>query len=389
MIHVAGLALAMIFGTMSQAAAQTQSAPPACGAKLEGAGTSLEFASPLPEDDRIGLLASVHLALNDSTGRGAWPISEIDIAPPCEIASFPVGDDTWVISAGEGYAPPRWARARGRDETYYLTAGPSVADARAWSTTPGAPATGLARPLYYLVGAADGLHFVFKVYQGAPGGKQLADDLVEAITEKTAPVAVYDSRGNAASLFLLTRSRRTSWIYQSERLTGDRSAVLYGPDGVFFFPAPRQATILRGSDLQCDARYGTFELWRLGVLNPDDRELHLACFYYHSENYLSIFSSRLPDASDDRRVFASLIKSAQDEDGVSARLPGFETGAREILQAGRAWVDKSGMGQGIWLMRRGEYVYEIRITFEVSATKAALDAVEAFALSTEPEPVAR
>lgn len=389
MIHVAGLALAMIFGTMSQAAAQTQSAAPACGAKLEGAGTPLEFASPLPEDDRIGLLASVHLALNDSTGRGAWPISEIDIAPPCEIASFPVGDDTWVISAGEGYAPPRWARAKGRDETYYLTTGPSVADARAWSTTPGAPATGLARPLYYLVGAADGLHFVFKVYRGAPGGKQLADDLVEAITEKTAPVAVYDSRGNAASLFLLTRSRRTSWIYQSERLTGDRSAVLYGPDGVFFFPAPGEATILRGSDLQCDARYGKFELFRLGLLNPDDRELDLACFYYHGDNNLSIFSSRLPDASDDRRVFASLIKSTQDEDGVSARLPGFETGAREILQAGRAWVDKSGMGQGIWLMRRGEYVYEIRITFEVSATKAALDAVEAFALSTEPEPVAR
>ncbi len=376
----------MIFGTMSQAMAQTQSAPPACGAKLEGAGTPLKFASPLPEEDRIGLMASVHLALNDSTGRGAWPISEIDIALPCEIASFPVGDDTWVISAGEGYAPPRWARAKGRDDTYYLAAGPSVADARAWSTTPGAPTTGLARPLYYLVGATDGLHFVFKVYHGAPGGKQLADDLVEAITGKTAPVAVYDSRGNAASLFLLTQSRRTSWIYQPERLAGDRLAILYGPDGVFFFPAPGESTILRGSDLQCDPRYGAYELFRLGVLNPEDNALDLACFYSNDENSLSIFSSYLPDASDDRRFFASLLKQSQDEDGVTARLPGFPTGPREILQAGRAWVDKSRLGQGIWLMRRGDYIYEIRITFEVAGTTEALDAVRAFALSTEPEP---
>jgi hypothetical protein len=37
-------------------------------------------------------------------------------------------------------------------------------------------------------------------------------------------------------------------------------------------------------------------------------------------------------------------------------------------------------------MRRGDYIYEIRITFEVAGTTEALDAVRAFALSTEPEP---
>ena len=47
------LALAMIFGTMSKATAQTQSAPPACGAKIEGAGTPLKFASPLPEEHAV------------------------------------------------------------------------------------------------------------------------------------------------------------------------------------------------------------------------------------------------------------------------------------------------------------------------------------------------
>ena len=389
MIRATWLALAVIFGTMSPAAAQTQPAPPGCGAKLDGAGTPFKFASPLPEDDRIGLLASIHLALNDASGRGTWPMSEIDIAPPCEIASFPVADDTWVISAGEGYAPPRWARAKGHEETYFLAAGPSLADARAWSATPGASPTGLSRPIYYLVGAADGQHFIFNVYLGAPSSKQLADDLVEAIGEKTAAVAFYDSKGTAASVFLETQSRRRSRVFQPERLSGEPSAELYGPDGVFFSPAPNEAVLLRGSDLQCDARFGTYELIKLSVLNPEDKAIDLACHYFNGDSNLTIFSSRLPDAGDDRRMFASLLKRSQDEDGVTARLPGFETGAREFLQAGKAWVDKSRTGQGIWLMRRGDYVYEIRITFKVSETKTALDAVEAFALSTEPEPDAR
>jgi len=393
----------MMIGTVSQTQAQTQTQtqtqlltrgqtkaeaeaePPSCGAKLEGGGIPLRFAATLPEADRLGLLASLHLALNDSSGRGNWPLSEIAIALPCEIASFPVGEDTWVISAGEGYAPPRWARAKGQEDTFYLTPGPSITDAAAWSATPGASAQGLDRTVYYLVAAVDGLQFAFEAYQGAPSGAQLAQDLVAAISGKSEPFAVYDSVGNAASLFLVTQSRRTSQVFLPEKLSGEHSAVLYGPDGFYFSPAPGGAVLLRGSDLTCDARYGAFERSRLGVINTEKADMDLACYYETDESSVSIFSSRLPGSDGDRRYFEAVIKQYQDDVGVKTRLPAFKTGPKEIFQAGRAWVDKSGLDQGVWFMRRGDYVYEIRTNSRLPETKIALDAAKAFALSNEPE----
>lgn len=384
MIRVFALAVALMFVAMSPT--QAQPPPESCGAKLDGTGKPLKFASPLPEDDRIGLMAAIHLTLNDSSGRGTWPISEIDIALPCEIANFPAGEDTWVISAGEGFAPPRWARAKGRAETHFLAVGPSIADARTWAANRSAPVTGLTRSTYFLVAAADEKLFVFKVYQGAPDGKQLADDMFDVITEKTAPIATYDPKGAATSLFLLTQSRRTSEIYRPDLLSGDRTATLYGPDGFFFSPAPNEAVLLRGSDLRCDDRHGAFELVRLGVLRAEDAALDLSCHYQGGESYITIFSTRSPDASNDRRTFAGALKERQDELGVSRKLQSFNAGAKEILQAGNSWVDKAKIGQGLWFMRRGEYVYEVHATFTAPETGSVFEAIKSFALSTQPEP---
>lgn len=384
MIRVFALALAMMIAVSSPARAQPPSE--SCGAKLDGTGKPLKFTSPLPEDDRIGLMAAIHLTLSDSSGRGTWPISEIDIALPCEIANFPAGEDTWVISAGEGFAPPRWARAKGRAETHFLAVGPSITDARTWAANRSAPVTALIRSTYFLVAAADKQHFVFKVYQSAPDGKQLADDMFDVITEKTAPLASYDPKGAATSLFLLTQSRRTSELYRPDLLSGDRSATLYGPDGFFFSPAPNEAVLLRGSDLRCDERHGVFKRFSLGVLAAEDAKLDLSCHYQGGESYITVFSTRLPDASNDRRTFDRAIKNAQDDGGVAMRLKSFNSGAKNILQAGKSWVDKSGVGQGLWIMRRGEFVYEIHATFIETEAKSMFEAVESFALSTEPEP---
>lgn len=379
------LSLAMMLGTEGPTQAQPAPSAPACGAKLAGDGAAIQFPSPLPEPDRIGLLASLHLTLTDSSGRGTWPLSEIDIALPCEIASFPVGDDIWVISGGDGYAPPRWARATGHDETYFLAAGPSLVDAGAWAANQGVSSARINRPIYYLVGVAAETHFVFKAYQGSPSGKQLADDLFGVITGKTAPIGVYDPKGSAAGLFLLTQSRRTSEVYTPERLIGDRSATLYGPDGDFFTPAPNEAVLLRGSDLRCDARYGDFERVRLGVLEPGDANLDLSCHYEAGESYMTLFSSRLPDPQNDRARYARAIKQSQDEDGVTLRLPDYKTGVRETLQGGKSWIDKTRLGQSIWFMRRGDYVYEIRGTFPQADDKAFFSAMDAFVRSTAPE----
>ena len=382
------MALTLLLGAAPPALAQGQpsSASQTCGVKLDGAGKPLKLDEPLPEETRVGLLASLHLAFSDSSGRGTWPLSEINIALPCEIANFAVGEETWVISAGEGFAPPRWARAKDHEETYFLTAGPSFADARTWAANRSAPTPSIARPTYYLAAMANAQIFVFKVYDGAPGGKLLADDLFDAITEKTAPIAFYDPKGNAASLFLVTQSRRTSDIYMPERLMGERSASLYGPDGHFFSPAPHRAVLLRGSDLQCDDRYGDFELDKLGILHSDDEGLDLSCHYRGPDGHITIFATHLPNTRDDRKTFGQLIKATQDEAGIARRLSSFRVGEKETLQAGSAWMDKAKMGQGIWFMRRGAYVYEIQATSAETATKALLEAVSAFTASVDLDP---
>ena len=388
MVRLFAVVLAMLIASDGPSQAQP-SRQPACGARLDGKGTTLTFASPLPEEDRIGLMASIHLALNDRSGRGTWPTSEIDIALPCQIANFPVGEDTWEISAGEGFAPPRWARAKGHDETYFLAPGPSLAEARAWAADPNATVANLPPSIYYLAATTDNMLFVFKAYQGSPDGKRLADDIFDVIAGKTPPIAAYDPKGTASSLFLLTQSRRTSHVYRPDRLTGDLSAKLYGPDGYFFSPMPGEAVLLRGSDLTCDDRHGEFTLTSLSVIRPEDQGLDLSCHYEGGESFITIFSSHLPDVRDDRRIFDRAIKNIQDDGGVAMKLQSFNTGTKQILQAGKSWVDKSGAGQGLWIMRRGEYVYEIRATFTETESKATLAAVKSFALSTEPEPAAR
>lgn len=377
------LALGLFVSTSSRAETQT------CGEKLEGIGVPLKFASPLLEPDRIGLLASIYLAMNDASGRGTWPISEIDIALPCEIASFTEGDDTWIISAGGGYAPLRWARAKGRDEIFFLTNGPSLNDAWLWRQDRAEEIKGFNKPLHYLVGIADEKYFIFNVYEGAPSGKMLADDIHNVLSRKLPVIAIYDPKGSAASLFLTTQSRRTSKVFRPERLIGGRAATLYGPDGFFFTPTPGDAALLRGSDLTCHLRYGSFERVRLGVIEPEDSNLDLSCHYESGESFITIFSTYLPDAGEDRKTFERMIKEIQDEDGVIARLPGPVTGPRQILQGGRSWIDKARLGQGLWYVRRGDFVYEIRATFPEEDSKALFRAVETFALSTQPDANAR
>ena len=386
MLRTFAFILSMMTAFASPSLAQPQ---PTCGARLDGAGKPMKFASPLAEEDRIALMASIHLALNDRSGRGTWPTSEIDIALPCQIASFPVGADTWEISAGEGFAPPRWARAKGHDETYFLAAGPAFADARTWAADRNATVANLPPSIYYLAAVAGDMLFVFKAYQGSPDGKLLADDIVDVIAGKMGPIAAYDPNGTASSLFLLTQSRRTSQVYRPDRLEGDRSAKLYGPDGYFFSPMPGEAVRLRGSDLTCDNRHGEFMLTSLSVLRPEDQGLDLSCRYESGESFITIFSSHLPDPRDDRRIFDRAIKEIQNDGGVAMKLQSFSTGSKQIVQVGKSWVDKSGAGQGLWIMRRGEYVYEIRATFIETEAKATLAAVKSFALSTEPESAAQ
>lgn len=249
-------------------------------------------------------------------------------------------------------APPRWIQASGRDEVIFLASGPSLDDAKAWTASgdssfkPGSPKA------YYLVVSLQGGHYVFRIYAGPPSSRQLADDTFDALTRKTLPIAYFDSQADAVSLFLSTASRRTAVLFRPERLDGSRDATLYGPDGRYFTPVVGEAVLLRGSELSCASRYGAFERTRLAVTDAGDVSLGLACGYQYGDSDLSLFVTRRPDERVDR-VFGAYIRDEQKRTGVSAKRPGIRTGPREVMSAGKSWVDSEGAGQGLWITRGG------------------------------------
>lgn len=354
---------------------QTPVPPQACGARLDGAGKAITFSEPLTEEVRLGLSAGVYLALRDESGRGDWPMSEIEISSPCVIARFEADGADWELFAGEGLAPPRWAKAVGREELLFLAEGPSLEAAGAWSRIRrGAPPAG--PKAYYLGGLINEILYVFKVYPEPPAPKQLVDDLHSLISQKADALAALDSTGDAVSLYLETQSRRTAVLYRPHLLNGVRKAVISGADGLYFMPTVRDGVVLQGSDTTCAKTYGLYERRNLTVLDSREERLDLACYYSRDDsNDLFAYVTLSPDAGDDRKQFKSVIDAALKETG-AVRSSG---GARNVRGSGASmdkfWFDRSGTGHGIWLTRRGDYVLEVRLTFATDQTDPAFDAL--------------
>jgi hypothetical protein len=331
-----------------------------CGARLDGAGKAIEHPAdePLSEARRRALSAGIFGALRDPTGARSWPGPQIAAAPACPIARFDAGELTWTISAGAGDAPPRWVRANGQEDVFFLAPGPSP--------------TGAAGQAYYLVGTDGDLRLILKVYDGPPDTRTIADDLAQAITGRAVPIGAYDAEGQAVTLFLPTASGHTAEVFEPEALRGWRSATIFGTDGRFFTRDEADAILFSGSGLACAPAYGPFVRDRLMVLDARDGALDLACRLSTEESWITVFASRSPDPSRDRAVFAAGLRDAESE-GVSRRLRDPPVGRDRTIQAGRRWVDRDGAGQGLWYLRRGEYIIELRATFALDDAQAVLD----------------
>ncbi|PZQ59788.1 MAG: hypothetical protein DI570_15410 [Phenylobacterium zucineum] len=344
----------------------------------------MEVRGPLTPADRQALSAGVFLSLSDDAGRTDWPWREMEAAPPCPVSSFRVDGVAWEISGGEGAAPLRWARAQGSDVYYFLAQGPNLAEARAWAATRrnGAAA---GRSATYLVGTDGGLQFVMKIYDGAPDARRLADDLAAAITGKLDPIAAFDPTGDAVTVGPETEDGLTAELFRPALVGAQRHATLLGPDGRFFAPVDGGVT-LRGSELICGDAYGPFIQSRLTVLRTDDEALDLGCSFYSEESWISVFSTHKPDASSDKQTFRDDIRSTQSDTGMKGKAVATRTSAGDALRAGSVWVDKNQMGQGLWFIRRGEYVVEIRATFRVDETDAVYDLVASMLKNAPPTP---
>ncbi len=366
------------------AALMASSANAACDSPLSGPGTPVDVRAPADEADRRAMSAAVFLALSDDAGGSDWVWREMAAAPPCPVSSFKVDGVTWHVSGGEGAAPLRWARADGVDVYYALVRGPSPAEAQGWAETRrNGAATGASAT--YLVASEGDIQFVLRIYDGAPDARRLAGDLVDAIAGKLTPVAAFDPTGDAVTLSFGTPDGVSAELFRPALLGPQRHATLLGPDGRFFTPG-EGGVRLRGSEHICGDAYGPFARSRLTVMVADDPGLDLGCSFYSEESWISVFATRRPDTDGDKARFRDDIRATQADTGVKGRPVSSKASRTDAIRASAVWIDKTQKGQGLWFIRQGEYVIEIRATFRLDETDAVYDLVAAMLKNEAPPP---
>jgi hypothetical protein len=125
---------------------------------------------------------------------------------------------------------------------------------------------------------------------------------------------------------------------------------------------------MRGSALVCPARLGRLARTRMLVVNGADQRLDLGCGYNSPDSWITLFVTRVPDPLGP--AFAQRIGEARD-DGVVRTLSSEDQG----MGRGEVWQDRKGLGQGLWMGRRGPYLIEARATFALEDQAAIERAV--------------
>jgi hypothetical protein len=360
--------LAAIYPDPAAAAAAEPCAPPPLAA-----APVVELSSVLSEDDRLAMSAAIHLTV----GAAAAERRAAPSPPACQVANFEVEGVEWLIAARAKSAVDYHVTSSERTDSFVVIPGVDLEDARGWAASRSPVARLTKPPIYYLIAKAheDGDLFFLRMYRAAPGSKQVADDIVAALDGRLAPFAAYNTEGQATTVLLPTTSGVQAEIFDVQGLGDSTSAHLYGPDGTFFQAFVAGSVTLRGSEEVCPAAVGRFELSAMSVLQPRDVGLDLGCRYDFDDSRISMFVSHVPDKRSDRARFARATLDMQEESGVKRSAPGFRPVRGGVIRSGKAWIDREGVGQGLWFMRRGEYVIEIRATFETSLGDDVFDFV--------------
>jgi hypothetical protein len=104
------------------------------------------------------------------------------------------------------------------------------------------------------------------------------------------------------------------------------------------------------------------------------------------DSWVSVFATRQPDAAADKAEFAARIREmerADKENRVPVRGSGVDLG----YTAGRVWSLADGGQEGLWFRRAGEFVVEVRATFDDGAKDSLLKLLEAFVTNRLPDEV--
>ncbi|WP_374470591.1 hypothetical protein [Phenylobacterium sp.] len=358
-------AFAMTFAAAPPATAQSgrmfQALPPAnCGTPLAATGKALAFKAPLDAASRSGLMAGLFLALRDPTGQG-WSETDLKTAGRCPVARFAAGDAVWTLVSGAGSAPPRMAVAAGRRDGWFLVRGPSPSDAEAWSRTRRGLPEATTPHAYYLVSqTGHDPMFLYKVYDGPPAAALLADDIAAALEGDAEAIAAYTEEGGAVSLLLDTAAGARAELFRPASITVSAPASLFAPDGRLVTETGGGDWVLRGSGFACRSAHGAFQRIRVQVLDVRDEALDLACAWSTDESWTVLDVTFMPDKAKDKAYVAERIRQEEEAFGVTRRFSKLPTGRDSPVIAGRWWVDKEDVLQTMYVMRRGDYLFELR-----------------------------
>ena len=373
------VALATLCCNPAAAADEAPCAPPPLAS-----APVIELSDTLSENDRLAVSAAIHLTVGASAAERRTAPSP----PACQVANFEAEGVEWRLSARAKPTVDYHVTSSDRTDSFVVIPGVDLEDARGWAASRSPVARLTKPPIYYLIAKAhqEGDLFFLRMYRAAPGSKQVADDIVASLDGRLAPFAAYNTEGQAATVLLPTTSGVQAQIFDVQALAGPASAYLYGPDGTFFQAFVGGSVKLRGSEEVCPAAVGRFELSAMSVLQPRDLGLDLGCRYDFDDSRISMFVSHVPEKRSDGARFARATLDMQEESGVKRSAPGLRPVRGGVIRSGKAWIDREGVGQGLWFMRRGEYVIEVRATFE---TTLGDDVFEFVATVAEGPPAAR
>lgn len=379
-LYAGALAAAALVAGPSAAAEKDRmfqaAAPDACVAALAETGKPVALTEPLDEATRRGMLSAIFLALQDPAGAQDWPAREIAAARPCPVARFAADERVWTISSGSGRAPVRWIATADRPDLFFLVQGPSLADAGKWAETRrGLPAVSGAG-FYYLVGRAEELNFLIKLYDGPPSARRLADDIGAMLDGDAAPLAAHDPVGDVVSLFQVTASGAPAEVFRPDEIGKGGVGALFMPDGHLVQRGEDDAYVFRGSGFACREDYGELRRHQVGIGNLAEEALELSCQLRHDDATMTVIVNRNPDVSLDKAIFSDVIGGLEKSYGVAKRFTSPPTGRDSPIRAGKLWLDEDGFVQLVAFIRRGDYVYELRETYTPEAAELAMKALE-------------
>ena len=155
-------------------------------------------------------------------------------------------------------------------------------------------------------------------------------------------------------------------------------ATLFAPDGALVTEAGNGDWVFRGSGFVCRPAYGPFARIRLQVLDISDQGLDLACTWSTQDSWTVVDATFMPDKSKDRAYIAERIRQEEEAYGVTRRFSKMQPGRDEPVLAGRWWMDKDGQVQTMYVLRGGDYLFEVR---QGLASQAEIDAGNSVALA--------